>query len=211
MNCSLLDDAEYVNSTTEMIPVWIAEGREELSDDRCVWDWVKYNLRAHAIRHSSRKEKQRKETETKLQNELKVRKQVFESNCNDSNATLFDVAQKQLESFYEEKTRGIIVRARARWHEYGEKTTKYFLNLEKRNHVKKHIRKLHVNGVIKTDPLCILNEVEEFYCDLYKSNNNRPDIEIEIDSFLSNLNGTFRLHIQSVRTIEKFWLLVLKC
>ena len=108
-----------------------------------MWDWVKYNLRAHVIRHSSRKAEQRKETETKLQNELKVRKQVFESNRNDSNATLFDVAQKQLESFYEEKTRGIIARARARWHEYGEKSTKYFLNLEKRNHVKKHIRKLH--------------------------------------------------------------------
>ena len=39
-----------------------------------------------------------------------------------------------------------------------------------------------------TNPLYIQNEVEQFYCDLYKSNNNRPDIEIEIYSFLSNLN-----------------------
>ena len=31
---------------------------------------------------------------------------------------------------------GIIVRARARWHEHGERSTKYFLTLEKRNHVK---------------------------------------------------------------------------
>ena len=38
MNCSLLDDEEYVNDLTEKIPVWIAEGREQLSDDRCVWD-----------------------------------------------------------------------------------------------------------------------------------------------------------------------------
>lgn len=152
----------------------------KLSDDRRVWDWV--NIRAHTIRHSSRKAKQRKEMETKLQNELNVTKQVFESNPSDSNATLFDVAQKQL------KSRGIIVRARARWHEYGEKSTKYFLNLEKTNRVKKHIRKLHVNDVIKTNPLCILNEVLQFYCDLYKSNNNRQDIKIEIYSFLSNLN-----------------------
>ena len=126
--------------------------------------------------------------ETKLQNELNVTKQAFESNPSDSNATLFDVAQKELEYFYEEKTKGIIVRARARWHEYGEKSTKYSLNLEKRNHVKKHIRKLYVNDEIKTNPLCILNEVEQFYCDLYKSKNNRPDIENEIDSFLNNLN-----------------------
>ena len=43
--------------------------------------------------------------------------------------------QEQLEMFYEEKTKGIIIRARASWHEHGEKSTKYFLNLEKRNHV----------------------------------------------------------------------------
>ena len=47
--------------------------------------------------------------------------------------------------FYEEKTNGIIVRARARWHEHGEGSAKYFLNLEKRNHVKKHNYQKAVN------------------------------------------------------------------
>ena len=188
MNCSLLDDEEYVNSATELIPMWITEGREELSDDQCVWDWVKYNIRAHAIRHSKRKAKQRNETETKLQNELNAAKKAVQTNPSEYNATLLDAAQKQLESFYEEKTKGIIVRARARWHEQGEKSTKYFLNLEKRNHVKKHIRKLHISGVIKTEPLCILKEVEQFYIDLYKNNNNLSDIELKIDSFLNDLN-----------------------
>ena len=36
-----------------------------------------------------------------------------------------------LERFYDKKTEGIIVRSRARWHEHGEKSNKYFLNLEK--------------------------------------------------------------------------------
>ena len=124
MNCSLLDE-EYVNSVTELIPMWITEGRQELSDDRCVWDWIKYNIRAHAIRHSKRKAKQRNETETKLQNELNVAKKEVETNPSDYNATLLDAAQNQLESFYKEKTKGIIVHARVRWHEQGEKSTKY--------------------------------------------------------------------------------------
>ena len=38
MNCSLLADEEYVNSITELIPIWTAEGRKELSVDRSVWD-----------------------------------------------------------------------------------------------------------------------------------------------------------------------------
>ena len=136
INCSLLDDEEYVNDLTEKIPVWIAEGREQLSDDHCVCDWIKYNIRDHAIFHSKRRGKQMNEKETEIQNELKNAKQAFENNPSDSNATRFNAAQEQLEMFYEEKTKGIIIRARARWHEHGEKSTKYFLNLEKRNHVK---------------------------------------------------------------------------
>jgi len=80
------------------------------------------------------------------------------------------------------------VRARVRWHEQGEKSTKYFLNLEKRNHIKKHIRTLHISGVTKTDPSCILKEIDQIYCDLYKTNNNLTDIEFKIDSFLNDLN-----------------------
>ena len=55
---------------------------------------------------------------------------------------ILDECKADLENFYEEKANGLIVRARARWHEYGEKSTKYFLSLEKRNYTRKHIRKL---------------------------------------------------------------------
>ena len=102
----------------------------------------------------------------------------------DLNASRYQTAQEKLETFYEEKTKVIIIRARVRWHEYGEKSTKYFLNLEKRNHIKKHIRKLFISGVIKTDPFCILNkEQERFYRDLYKSTNNDPEISQKISAF----------------------------
>ena len=43
------------------------------------------------------------------------------------------------------------------------------MNLEKRNHVKKHTRKLPINNIITTDPLKILKEQECFYNKLYKS------------------------------------------
>ena len=75
MNCSMLKDEEYVNNVTEMLPVWTAEGRKELSDSRNVWDWIKYNIRAHAINHSKKKAKERNDTELNLQDELKKAKQ----------------------------------------------------------------------------------------------------------------------------------------
>ena len=42
--------------------------------------------------------------------------------------------------------------------QHGEKNTKYVLNLEKRNKVKKHKRKLWASDAIKTDPSSILKE-----------------------------------------------------
>ena len=70
MNCSMLKDEEYVN-VTKMLPVWTAKGCKELSDSRNVWDWIKYNIRAHAINYFKKKAKERNATELNLQDELK--------------------------------------------------------------------------------------------------------------------------------------------
>ena len=106
----------------------------------------------------------------------------------DSNANLLAAAKEKLELFYEQKTKGIIIRARARWHEHGERSNKYFLNLEKKNYVKKHMRKLNINESITTDPFIILSEQKRFYQDLYSSVNNRIVNNNAAKSFLDDLN-----------------------
>ena len=70
MNCSLLDDEDYEEDITMMIPLWIAEGQKEFTDNRMIWDWIKCNIRAHAIQYSKRKAKERGEKEFDLQEEL---------------------------------------------------------------------------------------------------------------------------------------------
>jgi len=95
-------------------------------DNRSIWDWLKYNIRAH-------------ERGQNLQEEYAKAKCIFEADPRDQNANSLNSAKDTLELFYEEKVKGIIIRARARWHEHGEKSTKYFLNVEKRNHIKKHM------------------------------------------------------------------------
>ena len=48
-----------------------------------------------------------------------------------------------------------------------EKNSRYFLNLEKRNNIKKHIRKLYISGSISTNPLEIMDAQKRFYSKLY--------------------------------------------
>ena len=142
---SLLDDEEYVNNVTEMIPIWIADGRKELSDDRNVWDWLKYSIRANAVQYSQRKARERSKKESNLENELNEAKSAFENNPSKLNATYYNETRERLENVLEVKTKGVIVRARARWHEHGEKSNKYFfLNLEKKESCQKtHTKATH--------------------------------------------------------------------
>ena len=157
-------------------------------DNLNIWDWIKYNIRINAIQHSKRKAKERNEKEKPLQNVYAKAKQNVDLDPNNANVNALNSAKENLELFYEEKVRGIVIRARARWHEYGERSSKYFLNLEKRNHVKKHMRGLKISGSTKTDPFNILSEQKHFYQDLYTSKNIRTDSMQTAESFLSNLD-----------------------
>ena len=88
INCSLLDGEDYVRDVTAKTPISLIEGQNELTDNRSIWDWTKYKIRAHAIQHSKRKAMERKEKETNLQKEFAIAKQLFDSDPNATNATL---------------------------------------------------------------------------------------------------------------------------
>ena len=61
------------------------------------------------------------------------------------------------------------MRSRAFWHEHGEKNSKDVFQFEKKNRTNKHIRKLRMSRVIKTDPFETLDAGKTFYENLYKS------------------------------------------
>ena len=93
-----------------------------------------------------------------------------------------------METFYDKKIEGTIIRSRARWHEYGEKSNKYFLSLEKRNNVRKHVRKLCLSGVITTDRKKVLEASSDFYKNLYSSQGNVSQND-DLNMFLRNSNN----------------------
>ena len=71
-----------------------------------------------------------------------------------------------------QKTKGVIIRSKARWREQGERNTTYFFNLEKRNQSRKAVTKLKVgNDKYTFDQFEILEEEKRFYETLYKSEN----------------------------------------
>ena len=105
MNCSLLVDENYVNDVALKIPLRIAEGEKDLTENRSIWEWLKYNIRAHAIQHSIKRAQERNEKETSLQTEYSRVSEIYENDSNDINADRLNAAKERLELFYEEKVK----------------------------------------------------------------------------------------------------------
>ena len=86
-------------------------------------------------------------------------------------------------------------RSKIRWIENGEKPTKYFFNLEKRNYEKKIITQLKtIDGEIITDLSMINEEIENYYKNFLTSripqdeSNNFDDHFARFSSGLQNPN-----------------------
>ena len=76
------------------------------------------------------------------------------------------------------QTSGILVRAKARWLKDGEKNSKYFFGLERRNFVNKTISCIYDKNEIQiTDNKCILKELKDFYGKLYQYRGTNLDEE----------------------------------
>ena len=172
LNCSLLSDEEYVERINSLIPTWVQEGKKYFQDPRSVWDWVKYNIKKYSRKYSMNNCKEKKAEEQILNKQLQDAYVIFQNNPSRENSAALNMVQERIEKLCEKKVETIIVRSRARWHQYGEKNSKYFFNLEKLNHIKKHIRKLRMCRVITTDPFKILEAEKTFYENLYKSKCN---------------------------------------
>ena len=185
MNCVLLEDYRYVDDIKSKIPVWLAEGFKDLSDNRNIWDWLKYNIRADAIQHSKQRAKERIEKENHLQEKYSKAKTEFERDPNNLNVDILNSAKKKFRIILRRKSgiiKGIIIRSRARWHEHDEKSTKHFLNLEKSSY-QKNMRKLKISGSITTNTFNILSEQQRVYQGLYTSINKNMDATAKIESF----------------------------
>jgi len=97
-----------------------------------------------------------------------------------------DNLRSEMEEIIQYRTKGVILRSRTRWHNEGEKNTKYFLNLEKRHYRQGTISRLKKNEKdFATTDKEIFHECESFFKDLYSSKMKTDSLPPETDFFFS--------------------------
>ena len=76
----------------------------------------------------------------------------------------------ELDEIYDKIAEGVRVRSRCQQYEEGEKSNKFFLNLEKVRGSQGKVRKLIVSNHEIADPQLIEQEIVFFYKSLFKNN-----------------------------------------
>ena len=193
-NNSLVSDKNYTQSIKELVnrikrqyalPVYNFENLdliplEEIMftiSDQLFFETLLMEIRGKTIAYSSFKKKMERETENKLLREIDNLENDVENLENNMNK--LENLKNDLELLRSKKIEGLIIRSKAQWISQGEKATRYFCNLEKRNFLNKTVGFLDSgNGNIISEQKNILMEVQNFYKNLY-SHNPVQDLDLE--------------------------------
>ena len=126
------------------------EGTTELSNPNARLDYVKYQIWQFSLKISKEKAKQRKAERIYFESRIKELESSISTKSYSALINEYNECKQELEILYDCITQGIILRSRAAWYEHGKKSTKYFLNIEKRNKAKTHVRKILLQNNLET-------------------------------------------------------------
>ena len=189
-NQSLLKDETYVSSLRAEIPNF-RQKYNDVEDLTLKWDLIKMEIRGFTIKYSKNKAKKRKSSEIHLQNQINELYKKAEKQPNNKQI-INDIyhVRSRLKKIMQQKTKGTILRSKVRWHEHGERNTRYFYSLEKRNYEKKTTTKLKLSdGSFTNDQSKILQEQMHFYKTLYTSTKHGPTtLNDPLCSFSENIS-----------------------
>ena len=105
-------------------------------DDSLLWKMIKFIIRELSIKYGSYKKKKKKTKQMLLEDEIALLEKESEKPNDPKKEEVLSRlvnAKRELEEIVEYRTKGSIVRSKAKWYNDGEKNTKYFLQLEKRH------------------------------------------------------------------------------
>ena len=113
---------EYKKMINDKLPIWHEEAKD-LKDRRSIWDYIKFKIRTDSIIFSKRLSQIGQKRERELIGKYQESLAAFQDNPCDNTRITMERYKSELELMYDKKVECLIIRARARWHEHGEKNS----------------------------------------------------------------------------------------
>ena len=204
-NSQHLKDEEFVAGISELITNCMKD-YDAIIDRRVSWELIKYEIRKYCIKYGAKKRKEMNVNTGNLLKQLNDLEDKLGTSPTLVNKEAYETVKDQLNEIEMERSRGAILRSKAQWIEEGEKPTRYLFNLEKRNYIKKHIRRLKLpDGTIINDPEEILQTQKSFYEALYTSKiyDNVNEIAYFMGSNVPTLNEDLKNSCEGMVTADE--------
>ena len=177
-NNALLQDMTFKETIRNIVKKVILENKSY--DNQMLWDFCKIKIKEYSIKFSKTKQNLKNKLYYELQRKLETLSQTNDENPNEDYLKEIEKVTKQIDKLLEYKCKGAFIRSRERWMEEGEKSSKYFFNLEKRNGVKKELDSVKKERGVILDREKILEEIYKYYKELYSRKKNPCSSEIDI-------------------------------
>ena len=118
-----------------------------------------------------------------MENQLKILEKCL---VKDDNLSKYDAIKNEVDAIYDQIAESIRIRSKCEWYERSEKSTKFFLNLEKQRGAQNAVKKLIVYKKEIIDQTHILEYIRKLYETLFKKHKQKTAAEIE--NFLRHFN-----------------------
>ena len=182
-NSSLLNDELFTTGCRNHI-IDIKNSFDENSNPHVKWEFLKYECRKFAVGFSKR----RKRTELEKQKFHEDIITKYETTNDKPPEDVYNESKIFYENLIQNRTNGAILRSRCNWYEDGEKSSKFFLNLEKRKAINSTVKKIidKDSGKQLSESNEILAELHNFYSKLFTKKCTVS--KFQCAKFLENIN-----------------------
>ena len=172
INNLLLYDNIFLNKLEEIINKYTTYVGTLTPD--IIWELFKQETIYWAQDRSKQKAREKKQKIVLIEQQIEQLTNAIQLQIVDESlaANSINELNEELDTLQSAKTNGIMFRSRAKWIAEGERNTKYFYALEKRNYTSKVVQRLQIADesgslTMVTDPDIILEEQRAFYQRLY--------------------------------------------
>ena len=182
-NKSLLLNASFISLLKNHILKIKSELNSEDFNGHFKWEFLKYEIRKYTIQYSKKHSKDQKKRKNELENILKDLEQNLD--CEEKIYS-YNEYKRELDVILDNISEGIKIRSKCQWYEEGEKSNKFFLNLEKKRGAQGMISKILIDNAEITDSQKIEEELKSFYENLFTCNNSNTQDQNLV--FLENIS-----------------------
>ena len=147
------------------------------------WEFLKYKIRRRSIAFSKALAKKSKKEHVLLLSKITKLEQGIDS---EEKFDEYDKTKNEFEKIYDNISEGVKIRSKCSWYQYGEKSTKFFYGLEKKNAFWGTIKRLLDDGKEIITPSEVSLTFKKNYENLFQKTVAKSICDIEM--FLSDIH-----------------------